>query len=73
MKYIIKDVEKQLYLRKGDYCFEWTTDVEYARVFKSENAAQRIINNIIERDERCNFKENHRYVIRGMLVNEIVL
>ena len=70
MKYIIKNLKTNQYLRQGDMFFIWTSDINYARVFKGLKGAQNILNRIDSQDIYDKGKSDG-YKIFGIEMKEV--
>lgn len=72
MKYIIKNLKTNEYLRQGDMFFVWTTDIYYAKVFKGLKGAQNILKKIVDSNLRFGGSDSE-YKIFGIEMKEIEL
>ena len=70
MKYIIKNLKTDEYLRQGDTFFVWTSDIYYARVFKGKKGALTVLNNIKCKDTRWG-GDPGEYKIFGIEMKEV--
>ena len=72
MKYVIKNLKTNEYLRQGDMFFIWTTDIYYAKVFKGLKGAQNILEKIVNSNLRFG-GSGDEYKIFGIEMKEIEL
>lgn len=74
MYYIIKDTETNSYLHKGEVYFKWTSDLYFVKVFKSEKAAQRILEKIRKRYQDGGTEMTEEiFVMKGITMQEVDL
>ena len=71
MKYVIKNLKTNEYLRQGDTFFVWIPDIYYAKVFKGLKCAQNSLKNIVNSNLR--FGGSGEYKIFGIEMKEIEL